>query len=329
MIGNARGWIFSAVILLFTVGLIALTGRSPSVSKPTNVKEMLVGMRSAALKTDPRTILPPGTVDADAGTAYREAADWVKVRENKRKIEAFNKANAKTPELAAALDEGVELLVKGGEASRMNLFAKRPGEIVNYENSKPIMEELQMLGNAAVNMAAIYYGKDATGKDPAKGKRYAEAVFHLGRNLYEERQTFEEYRIGHGLLTNATGSAMVKFTHRDSPKIAEMKALADEKLTQFTVLWTAISGIPNENKGVPYPGDVINIALNSPEPMWQTEALLKLGRMRYMVGVKYGDQRGAERILKEMADRPDVKPNVKAAATAGRDLDVINFRRIG
>ena len=329
MIGNVRGWAVSAAILLFTGYLIYSQGTSPSISEPSGNANMKVGMRSAAFKVEPRSILPPGTEDANAGDAYREAAAWVKA--NKRKLEAIEKdelnAAAKVKAFAA-LEEGLDLLVKGAAASKMNLFAKDPKEVVNYENAKPILEELNRLGKATTQVAASYYGKDGKGKDPAKAKQYAEAAFHLGRNLYEERQVFEEYRVGYDVMTNAANT-MAKFTHKDSPKASEMVALSQESLKHVEVLWTAISGIPNEDKGVPYPGDVIDIAQNSPEPMWQTEALLKLGRMRWMKGVKYGDQRGAERILKLMADRPDVKPNVKAAAKAGRDLDVVNFRRIG
>lgn len=327
MLGNLRGWVVSAAILLFTGWLIYSQGTAPSVSAPT--RTLKVGMMSAALKTEPRSILPPGGGDADAGDAYREAAAWVKA--NKRKLEVIEKGGLNPAAMSAAfaeLEEGLDLLVKGAQAPKMNLFAKDPKEVVNYENTKPLLDELNRLGKAAGQVAASYYGKDGDGKDPAKAKRYAEAAFHLGRNLYEERQAFAEYQVGHDVMTNAAG-IMAKRTHKDSPKAAELAALSGETLKHVEVLWTAISGIPNDGKTIPFPGDVIDIAQNSPEPMWQTEALLKLGRMRWMKGVKYGDQRGAERILKAMADRPDVKANVKAAAKAGRDLDVLNFRRIG
>jgi hypothetical protein len=77
------------------------------------------------------------------------------------------------------------------------------------------------------------------------------------------------------------------------------------------------------------PGDIFEIARSGREPMWRTEAILKLGRMRWMKGVKYGDQRGANQVLTELAGRTDLPPNVKAAAVAARDLTVKDFRLIG
>ena len=97
------------------------------------------------------------------------------------------------------------------------------------------------------------------------------------------------------------------------------------------VLLQAITGMGSGKEGetIPNAGDVFDFALNSKEPMWQTESILKLGRMRWMFNVTPGDQRGAERILKQMAVRADLPPGPKAAAVAARDLDLEGFHKIG
>ena len=77
------------------------------------------------------------------------------------------------------------------------------------------------------------------------------------------------------------------------------------------------------------PGDILDLALHSKEPMWRTEALLKLGRMRWMMGVKYGDQKWSLRVLKQVAEEQSAPENVKAAAVAGRDMTVEQFRMFG
>jgi hypothetical protein len=63
--------------------------------------------------------------------------------------------------------------------------------------------------------------------------------------------------------------------------------------------------------------------------MWQVEAIMKLGRMRFMRGVRAADQRDANLVVKELAAKDNLPPSVKAAAIAARDLTVEKFRMIG
>ena len=104
----------------------------------------------------------------------------------------------------------------------------------------------------------------------------------------------------------------------------------DFQRATVTPLWAGISGIETGPDGrLRYAGDVMQFAQQSKEPMWQTESLLKLGRIRYMTEARTGDQRGADRILKQLAERHDLPSNVRTAARAGRDLDLMTFRMHG
>ena len=323
MFGNTLGWCISAAIASVIGLLFYFTGVPPRISEPSG--KMTYGLQPIAPLTNLATLAPYGTKDADAADSYRAAA--AKRKDDRREFDKFLHSKAKLADLPP-IEPTLELLVAGAECSHMNLFAKKPSEVVNYDNERPILENLKTLGAEAVSASGPVEKSDA-----AKAKRWMEGALVLGRHLFEERQDFDEYSIGLGLISNAaTMLSAYEERHGGSARVGQLKQLATEargQLQKAEPLWTAISGIERLNQPLDYPGDMFDIAKNSKEPMWQAEALLKLGRMQHMGSVTYGDQRGAARLLKSMAERTDLPPNVKAAAVAGRDLTVEDFRKIG
>ena len=127
--------------------------------------------------------------------------------------------------------------------------------------------------------------------------------------------------------------ARAKHDEDRAKKCEEFISAIDAYQKNVTPLWAAISAVAASRDGdnIPYPGDIFDFARKSEEPMWQTEAILKLGRMRYMGNVEVGDQRGANRIVKSMAEKEssDLAPGPKAAAQAAHELTVEKFRAIG
>ncbi len=116
----------------------------------------------------------------------------------------------------------------------------------------------------------------------------------------------------------------------DDARVAKLGAFHDRLLkydNEIVPVWQAISGIGGEP--LANAGDIFDVAANSEEPMWQIEATLKLGRMRFMNNVTLADQRGAVRILKQMAENSDLPYPIRIAAEKGRDLKVEEFRKIG
>lgn len=324
MFGNVRGWLISGAIFAFTVLLIWKQGTMEPISPVSKAKVLAVAKEPPTTSVDPKSLVPPGTNDCDAGEKYRQAAMFYK--QNRRKFDNYNKSKDKAKDFEN-IREGIDLIVEGAGCARMNLFGKKVTEAVNYDNSKPYLEELQQLGRIAVEAGASRAMKPATA---AEGRKYIEAAFTLGRNLYEERVVFEEFRIGAEMMGNAAG-ILAKFVVKEGEQFDKLNKLVQDTSIgeKYKVVWATISGIPEEGKTVAFPGDIFDLAQNGKEPMWQTEAILKLGRLRWMRGVKYGDQKGAMRVLKQLADRTDLPPNAKAAAIAARDLDVEKFRTIG
>jgi hypothetical protein len=325
--GNVLGWVISAVIASAVGFFIYQSGMPAHITPPTG--KLPEGLKSASFATDPRTVVPAGTDDCDAGDAYRQAA--MHLKENGRLMDAFLHAASGPEKLRAAraMDDDVERLVDATKCARMTLFAKNPSEVVNYDNVKPLLPELANFGNVVINIGALY-----TKTDPLRARRDMEAVFTLGRHLYEERIIFEEYRVGLDLMINASGMlAQFGTDAGDTARLAQLKAFEAEGAKQskaITPLWAAISGIGTGPDGrLAYSGDMFQIATSSPETMWRTEAMLKLGRMRYMSVASYGDQTGAHRLLKLYSDRSDIPAPVKAAARVGRDLTIEKFRMFG
>jgi len=333
MFGNLQGWIISLVMIVMTVGLIVWKGSPAERSKPTG--GLKAAMVSADVKPDPDALIPVGTKDQDAGEIYRQLA--ASVKEKRRQYDEFQKIPA-GPKRRAAMknfDKDMEMLLAAGDCNRMTLFKAAPEEVVNYKNSKPLLSELQQVGTLSRTIAGMLIVKDDANNyrpkpaDIARGTKLFMASFHLGRFLADERVTFDEYRIGVDLMSNAAGM-LAKFGDVDPAKKDALEMFSQQiSLERYLPAVQVITGVPEETKMVAMPGDIFELALNSQEPMWQTEAILKLGRMRYMRGVKGADQRDANKVVAELAARTDVPANVKAAAVAARDLTIEQFRMIG
>ena len=74
-------------------------------------------------------------------------------------------------------------------------------------------------------------------------------------------------------------------------------------------------------------GDVFYLAQHAGDRVWRVEAIFALGRMKYFVGSegRAADQRGAPRMLQKLTEDSD--PVIRAAAVAGRDLTIDEYRK--
>lgn len=335
MFGNVNGWVGSVIIIALTAGLIVWKGRPAERSQPTG--GLKVAMASAEIQPDPKAVITPGTKDQDAGDIYRQLAATVKAKSRLYDLQHgdfVRTTGAKKRAMIKAVEPEMDLLIEAGKSARMNLFAKNPAEIVNYANRKPILPELQATALTGLSVAGMWATPDSSKtnskpENPEKARELLEGIYHLGRFLAEERVTFEEYRIGVDLMSNAA-KLLARYGGHNPAKKEEIDVFSQQiGLERYLPVVQVITMVPEETKMMSMPGDIFDVALNSKEPMWQVEAILKLGRMRFMRGVKGPDQRDANKVLNELAARTDLAPNVKAAAVAARDLTIEQFRLIG
>ena len=322
MLGNLRGWLISAVIAVMFGVIFYTQGTAPTVSKSTG--QLVKLATSTKLPTDPKPLVPDGSEACNAGEHYRQAiADYLA---SEREYDNVLRIQGAAYRQAAQQLKGVDLVLQAAKCSKMDLYASKPKDVANYERSRPGLDAIQMIGQI-VNRLAASLAKE----DPKRAKEYAEALFLLGRRLYEERVVFLEYTVGIDLMANAANT-MAKQTHADDKARAETMAEFVKNVQSYTGdnlkdLWTKVSQIEEPGKPLPVPGDIFDVATNpNVDPMWRTEAALKLGRMRWMLSVTAADQKGANRTLKQLADDPSAPLSVRTAAAAGRDLTVEKFR---
>ena len=315
MWGNRTGWGISAVIAIVMIGLMMSVQRSSAHSGMTaKFAGDSVNLDIVALSPAPETILPPMAEDCDAADKYREA------------IELYNQS----PSLYAGFNpktldrlEAVEKLVEGTHCKKMTLFSKDPGEIINFEKNKPAIEALRALGQAASlkGLALLRSGK----KDEAR--KYAEAAFSLGCNMYNERIVFEEFEAG--LAVMSLGDGLMKQIDPDrAPQIDEFETARikyfKDKLYDLRGVTHTIDG----NMSAQRAGDVFALAERSKERMWRVEACLQLARTHRNVGDdgRASDQRYAQVLLVKIA-KEDSDPIVKIAAARARDITDQEYNR--
>jgi hypothetical protein len=326
MFGNLKGWGISVLIAVAVSLLILFVGQPPRISPPTGTLSLAMNSISDAMKDEPASlgIKPTGT-DVDAQDLYLKVID--DYAENHFKYEKY----ADVKKLAADKPEFLQWIVDAADGSKAGIFGRKPELIINYENEQDSLVALKTAGLCADNLGLYLVVKaigDKTSLDEAD--QYLKGAFMLGERLYYERLRFEEVTAGTELIAKAA-YAMQKeaaFQHDDAraARLESFQAAVASYNTRVVPVWQAISGI--DGNPLNNAGDVFDIAANSKETMWRVEAALKLGRMHYMGNVTGADQRGAVRVLKQMAESADVLP-VRVAAEKGRDLKIEDFRKFG
>src|SRR5687768_15130341 len=316
MLGNLRGWMISLAIACFFGLVIYTQGRPGTVSESTG---KLVKLTAATkLPADPKPLVADGTHDCNAGDLYRQAIEDYTAK--KAEYERVLRVQGPPFREAAQQLKGVQMVLDAAKCAKMDLYASNPKDVTNYERSRPGLEALQTIGQIVNRLAASMAKEDAK-----RANEYAEALFLLGRRLYEERVVFQEYTVGVDLMANAANTMAKQTLAADEARAEQMAAFVKDVQNytgeHFTELWTKISGLEEPGKMLPMPGDIFDVATNpNVDPMWRAEAALKLGRMRWMKSVKGADQRGANHTLRLLAEDPSAPPGVRAAAAAGRDL---------
>lgn len=333
MIGNPLGWVMSAAILALVALLIVLGGQPPAVTPPTG---QFVKYREKAASTflsvDPHSLgVGPGVKDCDAGDLYHKVIGDYKANKFRYKNH-YEDSPDSVKNLKKDMPQCVQWVVDAADCKTCNLFIHHPQEVVNYDNEQDSIVALRAVGLYLDQIAASYLIEKSKDFAPNTAEPYLRGAFVLGLRMYDERLRWQEYYMGTELM-NGAANGMIKVARANGEtaradqlfKFVESMATYEKNATP---LWKVISGIGTD-AGLPNPGDVIDFAQNSQEPMWQTEAILKLGRMRFMDNLEVGDQRGANRIVTKLAERTDLAPGPKAAADAAHGLTRERFRMIG
>ena len=270
MWGNVLGWKISGVMFLLAVALGAWLHSQMQITDPT---ELSLDPRHLAALSPPAPARPivDQNVPGNAGEKYLAAIALLD--DNPDACEEF----AQRP--GESVPEPMRLLLDATHLSSMNLFARNPGLIVDYQSDHPPLDNLAKLGGEMESAALLL---ERSGKTD-DARKFLDAAYALGQNLLQERLDYDEFSRGMGLMNGAT-TALAEMEPTGSPKqklLQEQQNRAvefDQKnvLPIYEVLVSA-----DQERIAANAGDVFRFATMAGERMFRVEAILKLGRYRF------------------------------------------------
>jgi hypothetical protein len=330
--GNRGGWITATAAGVVLLALTWTLASGGSMTQPTALGRDASKWSSVELPAEAVALADDVAIgEGDAGRTYdailRTIDSNIEVR---RALERYIDRRQTRAEPADDVLEPVFARFTDVTQTRgATLFADEPTAVINFDRQLPKLDRLSQLGRAATRHA----GALVVAGDEEQARELYEASLLLGVHLAEERLVHRQWQYGIRLIGDALGGLRgLAVRSEDSGRAAKLKQASDALSAYVrdttTPVWNAIGTANNaaatDRRAETHFGDVAAIA-QSPEadPMWRTEALLRLGKYRYGA-TRPADRSAAERILERLGD--EVDGPVRTAAMAARDLDGTTFR---
>lgn len=312
------GWALASVIAALYLTAIMLLERSGRVTPATAVSELAATPLAVHLPLGELPDAPEQRGDTDATALLLETARLVgaDVERYLRFLAAPAVATGDIPALLAL--DGV--LEQASLASAPS-WGQMPERHVAYRTQHPEVERLALAGRA-LNRVALHDHQQGRNADAARGFY---ATLSLGHKLLQHRTTYAELSTGLGLMSEAVTGLRLVFG--DRPVLMRLLDQLRLEGERTLAVWTAISTVDGELVSR-HNGDVCHIATHSNERVWRVEATLKLGRMKFDVGVRGtpADQRRARRLIQQLRSDPD--PAVAFAARLASELTLEDYRTL-
>ena len=332
--GNALGWTSAGLLVAVVAALLAVLHRTNAMTPPTAFGRDPANYAAVALPLDATRVagqVRPGNADAtaDAGAIYRAAADaYLADPRAGRTYEDFAEAADKpAPPGALPLVQTLVDALDARAGTDVKVFGSDPASLVNYDRALPRLEALFALGRAAQRQASLLAARGGPGDLDASRQLFA-AAFALGVRLYQERVVYRELQLGYRLAGQSLGGLVALAKKRgDAGRAAELAEQSDAFRAyvngRLEPAWSALAAIDDVARGDDaadvHAGDVAFVAANeSADPMWRTEAILRLGKNR-LAAARLGDRAGATRTLRALA-RSVSDPRLKLAVAQAQKL---------
>jgi hypothetical protein len=301
--------------VVVTIGIYAMLIMGMGETEPTKLTTEAGAMEPLAIPGSPRSVVPAGS-GGDGTELYLGALEAYHAEPDAYASNRLSKMDLSPAGLKKL--KAVDLLLQASESGKATIFATKPERVVKYgkEQYKDLVA-LESLGKLTNNLGV----RLRIAKRSADAKKFHEACFNLGYTMCAERVTYMEFLKGQELMQVAA----IELATTDPGNAEQYNAvkealstLINDKTGKFVKYRDAIRTIdPRVIKN--NAGDVFNLARNSQDRMWRVEAIMALGHLRYNAGSP-GDQRGAEKLLKQMAADESLEPAAKAAAKAAANL---------
>jgi hypothetical protein len=331
MWGNTLGWILSAAITALAVVLAVILWQAGQPTPPTAFMATAM-MPLGTITADATAAGLDGTDPAiNAGALYRRAINDCSTDERRHAYEALSKNNDTASAISAAEElKGVDLIAAGAKGGSMDLYKSKPREIANYLPTVDSLDDLELIGKAALSVARA---KQSAGDKPG-ALALAKAVEVLGYNLYKERITYDELKVGESLLGEG-GATVGAFAEADNDAAAAtgQKKLDADRIKEFKSTIDPVSKVihtfgdqsPDDSDGTPnaenHAGDYYAMAVNPKvDRVWRVEAIRRIGRLIFNAKQK-ADQTRAPKFLAKLANDTSEDSVIRAAADTARHID--------
>ena len=195
MFGNFIGWVIATILGGVALVLMIIINTLAGVSYPSDfIKDPA---NTALISQPPKTdaLVAMRDTSTDGGAIYRKAISIYlndKTFYDSYKLEAMTMGRL----------EAVHLLPTATHCAKADIFRSQPTKVISYEPTPPEIEAVEGVGRIAAQVAALYR-KDK----PEEARKYAEAMFALGRHLTDERLTFREFEAGMAMMS--TGARLL------------------------------------------------------------------------------------------------------------------------
>ncbi|MGA3066781.1 MAG: hypothetical protein ABSF29_08045 [Tepidisphaeraceae bacterium] len=305
-------WGTGIALVLIGAGLAARFYLQGQITAPTQLSLEPANLTALSPPWPDPAIFTPDE-DADAGPLYRQALTAYQAGGDA--CEQFAQNPVDPP------PDAIKLMLRATRKSSADLFIANPSEIVDYQTDHPALDQLCDLGRT-MNRAALLM-RQQNRVDQARA--YFQSVYSLGKKLYDERLTYDEYSKGLALMDESTiGLAGCETGDRAEQLQNQEAAMRDYETNHVEPIYQALSTADQEEIAL-HAGDIFQFATQSQDRMIQVEAVLALGRLRFDAA-RNADQQAAPRYIAKAAASPD--PAVQAAAAAAGGLTLEQYRMI-
>ena len=326
--GSPAGWIFATLLALAIISFLVAVDRSGRMTPMTAFGADPANYGTVVLPVDPATVVDNWpTAAGDATRLYDLAANGYSVTlATRRPYDDFLRDGVRGPALPGDLPL-LQHLVEAARYGQAAPLAAEAESLVGYDRSPAKLDALYALGQAALKQAGLLAGRNHPG-DAQEARRLYEAAFILGVHLYQERLVHRELEYGYRLISQSLGGLLALAKKQQEAARAVRLSERRDRFTEYVngslqPVWEKISAINDvarsDDVADVHIGDVVAIAgSEQADPLWRTEAILRLGKARHDA-TRRGDREGAQRELEHLA-RTLTDPRLKRAAQQALEL---------
>ena len=328
--GNKLGWALAGAAVVGVGTIVLLMVVFPPPSRPTGatLREGSLELHVVGVSAAKVAGAVPGE-EGNAGDDYQGAIETYRdnAEQIAEEIEKLGEGAQVRPTLHSralrAIEQIAAHVASGAARKEMRFTLVHTPAKFEYGYFYPPTEEMHNISQP-LSLLSYHY---RSAKRYADAEKVLRSKFVMGWHMMNERSRTHFVTRGIAIQENAIRSLKLLYREQSgdhSAKIADLAEYASalrkvrEHYYQKHLIFARANSIE--------PGDVFNIAENDKDRAFRVQAILTLGRLRF-VATKRGDLRKTEKLIERFLQSDD--PLERAAAAAARDLTREEYRLSG